>query len=184
MTPTFLYPFFGLETTTTYPGCGFGTKLRLHNFVVVPRFTTRVKRSLWFQSTLHWANIAFALERKYIKVQTYVAESVPFTFIIVIIFLCPQRNFGRHIVIALSVRPSVRPSRFRVPSISPIFLKVGIPNLVCGYILGWRSVAYHFRVTVTLTLTSDLVFRIIVSGAYLILFEVGISNLVRGYMLG
>ena len=26
------------------------------------------------------------------------------------LFLCPQRNFGRHIVIALSVRPSVSPS--------------------------------------------------------------------------
>ena len=97
-------------------------------------------------------------------------------------FLCPQRNFGRHIVIALSVRPSVRqsvcpsvrpsvrPSRFRVRSISPIFFEVGIPNLVCGYILVWRSVAYHFRVTVTLTLTSDLVFRIIVSGAYLLYY--------------
>ena len=89
-------------------------------------------------------------------------------------FLCPQRNFGRHIVIALSVRPSVgpsvRPSRFRVWSISPIFFEVGIPNLVCGYILGWRSVAYHFRVTVTLTLTSDLVFIIIVSGAYLLYY--------------
>ena len=59
-------------------------------------------------------------------------------------FLCPQRNFGRHIVIALSVRPSVCPSRFRVRSISPIFFEVGIPNLVCGYILGWGSVAYHF----------------------------------------
>ena len=85
-------------------------------------------------------------------------------------FLCSQRNFGRHIVIALSVRPSVRPSRFRVRSISPIFFEVGIPNLVCGYILGWRSVAYFFRVTVTLTLTSDLVFRIIVSGAYLLYY--------------
>ena len=87
-------------------------------------------------------------------------------------FLCPQRNFGRHLVIALSVRPSarpsVRPSRFRVRSISPIFFEVGIPNLVCGYILGWRSVAYHFRVTVTLT--SDLVLRIIVSGAYLLYY--------------
>ena len=83
-------------------------------------------------------------------------------------FLCPQRNFGRHIVIALSVRQSVRPSRFRVRSISPIFFEVGIPNLVCGYILGWRSVAYFFRVTVTLT--SDLVFRIIVSGAYLLYY--------------
>ena len=80
-------------------------------------------------------------------------------------FLCPQRNFGRHIVIALSVRQSVRPSRFCVRSISPIFFEVGIPNLVCGCILGWRSVAYHNWVTVTLT--SDLVFRIIVSDAYL-----------------
>ena len=93
-------------------------------------------------------------------------------------FLCPQRNFGRHIVIALSVRPSVRqsvrqsvsPSRFRVRSISPIFFEVAIPNLVCGCILGWRSVAYHFRVTVTLTLTSDLVFIKIVSGAYLLYY--------------
>ena len=69
-----------------------------------------------------------------------------------------------------SVRPSVRPSRLRVRSISPIFFDIGIPNLVCGYILGWRSVAYHFWVTVTLTLTSDLVLRIIVSGAYLLYY--------------
>ena len=66
-----------------------------------------------------------------------------------------------------TVRPSVRPS---VPLSCPVhissILQVGIPNLVCGYILGWRSVAYLFRVTVTLT--SDLVFRIIVSGAYLL----------------
>ena len=67
-----------------------------------------------------------------------------------------------------SVRQSFRPPRFRVWSISPIFFEVGIPNLVCGYILGWRSVAYYFRVTVTLT--SDLVFRIIVSGAYLLYY--------------
>ena len=46
--------------------------------------------------------------------------------------------------------------------------EVGIPNLVCGYILGWRSVGYHFRVTVTLT--SDLVFRIIVARAYLLYY--------------
>ena len=63
-----------------------------------------------------------------------------------------------------------------------LFIEVGIPNSVCGCILGWQSVAYHFRVTVTFT--SDLVFRIIVSGAYLILFEVGISNLVCGCILG
>ena len=47
---------------------------------------------------------------------------------------------------------TVRPSRFGVRSIFPIFFEVGIPNLVCGYILGWQSVAYHFRVTVTLDL--------------------------------
>ena len=67
-----------------------------------------------------------------------------------------------------TVRPSVCPTRFRVRSIYPIFFEVGIPNFVCGYILGWRSVAYHFRVTVTLT--SDLVIRIIVSGAYLLYY--------------
>ena len=50
-------------------------------------YLTDVKSSLWFQSTLHRASIAFAMARKYIKVQTYVTESVPFTFIIVIIIL-------------------------------------------------------------------------------------------------
>ena len=55
-------------------------------------------------------------------------------------------------------------------SLSPIFFEIGIPNLVCRYILGWRSVVYHFWVT--LTFTFDLVFRIIVPRAYLILFEV------------
>ena len=48
-----------------------------------------------------------------------------------------------------------------------ILFEIGIPNLVCGCILGWLSVVYHLRVTVTLTFTSDLVFGIIVSGAYL-----------------
>ena len=62
----------------------------------------------------------------------------------------------------LSVRPSIP---LCVRCISPIIFEVGIPNLVCGYILGWRSVAYHFRVNVTLTLNYGLVFRIIVSGA-------------------
>ena len=83
-----------------------------------------------------------------------------------------------------SISPSFRPSvtlrvRFISPLffeigipnlVSPLFFEIGIPNLVCGYILGWRSVAYHFRVTVTLNLTSDLVFRIIVSGAYLLYY--------------
>ena len=44
---------------------------------------------------------------------------------------------------------------------------VGIPNSVCGCILGWRSVPYH--VLVTVTLNSDLVSRMgIESGAYLL----------------
>ena len=42
---------------------------------------------------------------------------------------------------------------------------------MCGCILGWQSVEYHFQVTVTLTLTSDLVFRKIVSGAYLLYYS-------------
>ena len=50
----------------------------------------------------------------------------------------------------------------------PIFFEIGIPNLVCGYILGWQSVTYYFWITVNLT--SDLVFRIIVSGAYLLYY--------------
>ena len=48
-----------------------------------------------------------------------------------------------------------------------IIFEVGIPNLVCECILGWRSVLSHVQVSVTLT--SDLVFRIgIKSGAYLL----------------
>ena len=82
----------------------------------------------------------------------------------------------------LDLWPSFK--NYCVRSTTLIFFELEIPNLVCGYILGWGSVAYQFRVTVTLTLTSDLVFRIIVSGAYLILFEVGISNLVCGCILG
>ena len=58
------------------------------------------------------------------------------------------------IVITMSVRPSVP---LCVRCISPIFFEVGISNLMHGCILGWRSVAYHFRVSVTLILTSDLV---------------------------
>ena len=50
------------------------------------------------------------------------------------------------------------------------FFEVGIPNFVCGCILGWRSVVYYFLVILTLTLTSDIVFRIIVSGAYLLYY--------------
>ena len=70
----------------------------------------------------------------------------------------------------LDLWPSFK--NYCVRSISLIFFKVRIPNLVCICILGWGSVTYHFQVTVTLT--SDLVLMIIVSGAYLILFEIGI----------
>ena len=47
-----------------------------------------------------------------------------------------------------------------------MLFEVGVPNLVCVCILGWQSVVYHFQVTAILT--SDLVLRIIVSGAYLL----------------
>ena len=73
-----------------------------------------------------------------------------------------------------TVRPSIP---LRVRCISPIFFEVGIPNLVCWCILGWRSVAYHFLVTVNLILTSDLVFRIIVSGAYLFYYLREVSEI-------
>ena len=52
--------------------------------------------------------------------------------------------------------------------ISPIFFEIGIQNLVCKCILGCQSVTNHFWVTVTLT--SDLVLRIIVSRAYLLYY--------------
>ena len=42
-----------------------------------------------------------------------------------------------------------------------LFFEAGIPKLVCGFIYGWRSVTYHFWVTVTLS--SDLLSGIIVS---------------------
>ena len=83
-----------------------------------------------------------------------------------ILFFMPQKElweaYSNH-----TVRPSVP---LRVRCISPIFFEIGIPNLVCGCILGWHSVTYHCQVTVTLTLTSYLVFRLIVSGAYLLYY--------------
>ena len=51
-----------------------------------------------------------------------------------------------------------------VRSISFILFEIGIPISVCECILGWWSALYHLWVTVTLT--SDLVFRKIVTGAY------------------
>ena len=88
-----------------------------------------------------------------------------------------RHNFGRHIVIAPSVCLSVL---LRVRCISPIFFEVGIPNFVCGCILGWQSVAYHFQVTVTLTLTSDLVFIVITMSVRPPLCPVNISYIPLG----
>ena len=51
-----------------------------------------------------------------------------------------------------------------------ILFELGIPNLVCGCILGWQSVMFQFC-------DLDLTSTIIVSGAYLILFEGGITSL-------
>ena len=44
-----------------------------------------------------------------------------------------------------------------------ILFELGIPNLVCGCILGWQSVKYQFC-------DLDLISTIIVSGAYLIYY--------------
>ena len=52
--------------------------------------------------------------------------------------------------------------------ITSIFFEVGNPNLVCGYVLGWPSVAYHFGVPVTLTF--DLVYRIIMFRAFFLYY--------------
>ena len=42
-------------------------------------------------------------------------------------------------------------NNYCVWSISLILFEIGTPDLVCGSILGWWSVVYHLRVTVTLT---------------------------------
>ena len=60
----------------------------------------------------------------------------------------------------------------RVRSISLILFEVGISNLVCGCILGWRSVAYQNWVTVTLNLTSDLVSRNCIESRTYLLYSV------------
>ena len=115
----------------------------------------------------------------------YLLFFIHFFIIVFILFLYSNQT----------VRPSVRPSvPLRVRCISPIFFEIGILNLVCGCILGWRSVVYHFRVAVTLTLTSDLVFYsnhnvrpsfpLRVRCISPIFFEVGIPNLMCGCILG
>ena len=52
MTPTFVCLFYDVGTTPLCHGCGVGTKFRLHNFVVVPRFTTRALCLVYAGSTL------------------------------------------------------------------------------------------------------------------------------------
>ena len=63
-----------------------------------------------------------------------------------------------------------------------MFFDVIISNSVCECIFGRQSVTYHFGVTVTLS--SDLVFRIIMSGAYLLYYAVVIPNSECGCILG
>ena len=53
-----------------------------------------------------------------------------------------------------------------VRSISLVLFEIGIPNVLCECILGWWSVLSHLQVTVTLT--SGLVFRKIMSREYLL----------------
>ena len=59
-----------------------------------------------------------------------------------------------------------------VPNIYLKLFEIGISNAVCECILGWWRVVYYLPVAVTLNLTSDLVFFvvIIVSGAYLLYY--------------
>ena len=77
-------------------------------------------------------------------------------------------SFSGHCDLDLDLWPSFK--NYCVGSISLIFFEVGIPNMRCECIIGWQSVTYHFEVTVTMTLTSDLVCRIIMSGAYFLYY--------------
>ena len=79
-------------------------------------------------------------------------------------FVCPKRPLVG--TATRSVRLSVLPAS--CPVHNYILFEVGISNLACGCIIGWRSAAYHFGLTVTLT--SDLLFIIIVTGAYLLYY--------------
>ena len=81
------------------------------------------------------------------------------------LFLAVPWGCLRFVIVVFPDHTHLRFKNNHVPSISLILFEIGIPNLVCGCILGWRSVAYHFQVTVIMT--SDQVFRIFVSGAFL-----------------
>ena len=76
----------------------------------------------------------------------------------------------------LDLRPSLKNSC--IQSISHIFLKIGILNLVCICILGWQSVTYHFGhcdLDIGPSFNNNCVRSI-----SLILFEIGIPILVCG----
>ena len=70
--------------------------------------------------------------------------------------------------------------------ISLVLFEIRIPNLVSGCIFGWWSVVCYLWVTVTLTLTSDLVYRISICFwcISLIFFDVIISNSVWECIFG
>ena len=69
--------------------------------------------------------------------------------------------------------------------ISPIFFEIGIPNLICKCILGCLSVSVTNYFFVTVTLTSDLVFKNdCVQSISAISFDVGIPNLGWLFLMG
>ena len=81
----------------------------------------------------------------------------------------------------LDLWPSFK--NFFVQRKSLIFFEVGIPNLVCICILGWRSVINHFLGHCDLELWPSFNNNCVRSIS-LILFEIGIPNLVCECILG
>ena len=71
-----------------------------------------------------------------------------------------------HFLVIVILLPFSRIVVTRAYIVFPTFFEVGIPNSVCGCLLEWQSAPYHLWVTVTLT--SDLISRIIVSEADLL----------------
>ena len=85
----------------------------------------------------------------------------------------PKRTFGRHIVIALSMPPSVRPSisasvPLPVRCISHIFFEFRNTKLVVWIYIEIENC--HLTILGHYDFTSDLVFRMIESRIYLIYY--------------
>ena len=101
-------------------------------------------------------------------------------------FLCPQRNFGRHIVIALSVRPSVRPSVLLSCPVNISYILWGRNSKFGVWMhLGMAECRVPFSGHCDINLDLWPSFKNNrVRSISLILFEVGISNLVCGCILG